>query len=177
MKTCFLCSIFLVFIRYAEELFSIQQNLTDTQKMLVWYFDNKVRSLGALPFILDLGAPVKNNTHSLLVEAGFNSLLYDSTVLVWKEKLRHDAVRPPSIIHKIYQNETIYAWGGVGKGATEIQGQEFVPYIRTMPHSEFPSASACVCEATLEFVRVTQGGKDELAVPLVAFFQEGQFGC
>eukprot|EP01025_Chloroclados_australasicus_P000238 TRINITY_DN1010_c0_g1_i4.p1 TRINITY_DN1010_c0_g1~~TRINITY_DN1010_c0_g1_i4.p1 ORF type:complete len:546 (-),score=59.07 TRINITY_DN1010_c0_g1_i4:192-1829(-) len=158
---------------YAEELFSIQRNLTDTQKMLVWYFDNKVRSLAGLPLAIETAEPIKNGTHQILLEAGMNMALYDSTILVWKEKLRHDAVRPPSIIQHIFKDETIQAWGGYGMGAAEIKGSEFSPYIRTMPHSEFPSASACVCQAVVDFFRVASGGKDELREPFVALFPQG----
>eukprot|EP01025_Chloroclados_australasicus_P050068 TRINITY_DN5720_c1_g2_i4.p1 TRINITY_DN5720_c1_g2~~TRINITY_DN5720_c1_g2_i4.p1 ORF type:complete len:561 (-),score=33.65 TRINITY_DN5720_c1_g2_i4:264-1946(-) len=159
---------------YAEELFLLQQNLTDTQKMLIWYFDSKGRSIAAIPLWMEAANEIiKDDNRQLLTEVGFNTILYDATVLVWKEKLRHDAVRPPSIIKYIYQNETIEAWGGYGKGAAVINGTEFSPYIRTMPHSEFPSASACICQATTDFLRAARGGKDEFTSPFIAFFRKG----
>ncbi|CAN0423470.1 unnamed protein product, partial [Scytosiphon promiscuus] len=35
---------------------------------------------------------------------------------------------------------------GPGEGAQTIKASEWEPLIKTMAHSEFPSASACVCQ-------------------------------
>eukprot|EP01024_Parvocaulis_polyphysoides_P016227 TRINITY_DN1719_c0_g2_i8.p1 TRINITY_DN1719_c0_g2~~TRINITY_DN1719_c0_g2_i8.p1 ORF type:complete len:592 (-),score=84.03 TRINITY_DN1719_c0_g2_i8:256-1884(-) len=160
--------------QYSEELFQMQRGLTDTQKMLITFFDYKLPSFGLLPFNFESPNPDKSPDRSLMMEIGMNIALYTSTVLVWKEKLRHNAVRPPSIIHYMYNNETIVAWGGYGtQGGQKILGKEFSPYIRTMPHSEYPSASACVCETITEYFREIYGGNDTLPLPHVAFFPKG----
>eukprot|EP01026_Neomeris_dumetosa_P023285 TRINITY_DN1987_c0_g1_i4.p1 TRINITY_DN1987_c0_g1~~TRINITY_DN1987_c0_g1_i4.p1 ORF type:complete len:275 (-),score=38.53 TRINITY_DN1987_c0_g1_i4:786-1577(-) len=162
---------------YAEELFEMSANLTETQKVLVNMFDNKIRSLGFLttdiPSIeFSEEEIMEDETIQLIGEAGQALALYDSTVLAWKEKLRHDAVRPTSIIKELFQNQKVFAWGGDSKGTTEIQAEEFTSYIRTMPHSEFPSASACICEAVVQFWK-EYVGKDELNKPLSQIFVKG----
>ena len=42
-------------------------------------------------------------------------------------------------------------------GTQTFSARDWQPYIRTMPHSEFPSASACVCEAFAEAMETLFG--------------------
>eukprot|EP01026_Neomeris_dumetosa_P005092 TRINITY_DN113_c0_g2_i2.p3 TRINITY_DN113_c0_g2~~TRINITY_DN113_c0_g2_i2.p3 ORF type:complete len:269 (-),score=29.41 TRINITY_DN113_c0_g2_i2:376-1182(-) len=165
--------------KYAEELFEMSANLTDVQKLAIFRFDNKIRSLSFLPFdVPPIEFPLEqineDENIQILADAGQIIALYDSTVLAWKEKLRHDAVRPQSIIKKLFQDEKVKAWGGEGKGMTEILASEFVSYIRTMPHSEFPSGSSCACEAVIQYWREYLG-RDEFASPLVQVFYKLAF--
>ena len=37
-----------------------------------------------------------------------NNLLYEATIVVWKEKIRHDRIRPPSIIHYLLDGQVLY---------------------------------------------------------------------
>eukprot|EP01025_Chloroclados_australasicus_P067016 TRINITY_DN925_c0_g2_i1.p1 TRINITY_DN925_c0_g2~~TRINITY_DN925_c0_g2_i1.p1 ORF type:complete len:552 (-),score=70.24 TRINITY_DN925_c0_g2_i1:600-2255(-) len=158
---------------YAEELFQMSSGLTDIQKMLIYQFDSKLRILALLAFNFARAQTVKDNNRQLLTQVGVEIALYDSTILAWKEKLLHDAVRPPSIIAHLYGDELVEAWGGIGKGSMQIKAKEFSPYVRTMPHSEFPSASACVCEAMTEFMIQVEKGNDPVDVPLAAPFPKG----
>eukprot|EP01026_Neomeris_dumetosa_P001172 TRINITY_DN10288_c1_g1_i4.p2 TRINITY_DN10288_c1_g1~~TRINITY_DN10288_c1_g1_i4.p2 ORF type:complete len:180 (-),score=17.18 TRINITY_DN10288_c1_g1_i4:418-957(-) len=107
------------------------------------------------------------------IAAGYSATLHDSTVMVWSEKLRHDLVRPTSIIKYVFGDELVMASGHLGKVATKIKASEFQPYVRTMPHSEFPSGSACICEAIADYFRQVQGGKDKLEPPFSVVFLKG----
>ena len=74
--------------------------------------------------------------------------LYEAVIVVWKEKVRHNKVRPPSYIHTAanFQNADLTTYV-VGVGEQQIKGSEFEAYIRTMPHAEYPSGSSCACSA------------------------------
>lgn len=61
-------------------------------------------------------------------------------------QIRHDLPRPTSIIHDIFGDSEVETYAGPGEGAQTIKASEWEPFIRTMPHSEFPSASACMCK-------------------------------
>lgn len=101
---------------------------------LVPHFDDKTRSLAPLPAAV---ATAANLSYPAFVAMEFaaNAGIYDALTVVWAEKLRHDAVRPATLVPRI-----LPSWGGgVGGGAA------FVPTIRTMPHSEYPSGSSCFC--------------------------------
>lgn len=43
-------------------------------------------------------------------------------------------------------DEMVEAYAGPGQGVQTMKASEWQPFIRTMPHSEFPSASACMCK-------------------------------
>ena len=81
----------------------------------------------------------------------YTSAEHDATVVAWKEKVRHDLVRPTTFIQRTKESDTINTWGGPYAGTQQIRGKDFQPYKRVMPHSEYPSGSACLCEAIQEF--------------------------
>lgn len=43
-------------------------------------------------------------------------------------------------------DELVETYAGPDLGVATIKAEEWEPFIRTMPHSEYPSASACICE-------------------------------
>lgn len=45
-------------------------------------------------------------------------------------------------------DEFVETYAGPDEGVQTIRADEWMPFIRTMPHSEFPSASACLCEVS-----------------------------
>ena len=49
---------------------------------------------------------------------------------------------------------------GESVGTTSFPGDEFEAYIRTMPHSEYPSASACICTAWAQAMQELFGTDD-----------------
>ena len=40
----------------------------------------------------------------------------------------------------------VETYAGPGEGVKTIKASEWEPFIRIMPHSEFPSASSCICQ-------------------------------
>jgi hypothetical protein len=53
----------------------------------------------------------------------------DAAALVWREKLRHQAVRPISAICHIYDKSNVTAWLQ-GKGTQSFPGREWTSYLR-----------------------------------------------
>lgn len=119
----------------------------DTQQALVAWFDQKGQSLAFLPLRV-AAATEMSFTEYLIAELAVNVAVYNSMLVVWQEKLRADAVRPATLVPRIL---------GGGLGAA------FAPSIRTMPHSEYPSASACVCTAFTDALRYFGGDAPEVS--------------
>lgn len=61
-------------------------------------------------------------------------------------QIRHDLPRPTSIVRSELGDTLVEAYAGPGAGLQTLKASEWEPFIRTMPHSEFPSASACLCQ-------------------------------
>lgn len=60
-------------------------------------------------------------------------------------QIRHDLPRPPSVITDLFGDTEVLSYAGED-GLAYIKASEWESFIRTMPHSEFPSASACICQ-------------------------------
>jgi len=87
-----------------------------------------------------------------------NAAVWDSVVVAWSVKRKRDAVRPITAVRYLYQDQTIYSWGGPGKGNVYQAGAAFKPWLRTMAHSEYPSGSSCMCATFAEVNRQWFGG-------------------
>jgi hypothetical protein len=138
--------------KQVDEVLNISANLTDEQKIKAELFDDKFRSLS---FSVSTNTLVRNL--SLLEFIQFELLVnmagFDSSIFVWQEKYRYDAVRPFSAIHKLYKNKLVKAWGGPEMGAVNLLGNDWQSYIEEADHPEYPSASACFCYSNAQAAR------------------------
>jgi len=91
--------------------------------------------------------------------------MYDAIVLVWREKVLHDMVRPTTVVHTIKGDDMIDSYAGPFNGAQNIKATDWTPYVRTMPHAEYPSGSACVCTAYAETMQVLTR-QDDTDIPV-----------
>ena len=140
-------------------------NLTDEQKLKAELFDNKILSLG---FSAVFAAQSQGLSLLDFIQLDFltNMAAFDAGVVIWKEKRKHDAVRPFSAIRHVYGTEAVTAWGGPGQGAVfDLPANEWRSYLEEADHPEYPSASACFCMAHAQAARLFLGS-DELGYPV-----------
>eukprot|EP00658_Telonema_sp_P-2_P041194 TRINITY_DN2945_c0_g1_i1.p1 TRINITY_DN2945_c0_g1~~TRINITY_DN2945_c0_g1_i1.p1 ORF type:complete len:598 (-),score=119.45 TRINITY_DN2945_c0_g1_i1:434-2227(-) len=142
--------------------------LDDTKKMQVELFDGKIGSILPLLFqwyVRTTGKKLSGYEFQK-IDCAINNILYESTMAVWREKIRHDRVRPPSRIRHDMEGETVTSYAGPFQGIqTDVPAEDWEPYIRTMPHAEYPSASSCLCEAFAEYMRLETGADDFPTMP------------
>lgn len=171
---------------YARQVLKTSETLTERQRVLAEYFDNKVKaftsekynpsgSLSIAAAIRFVGLPFLYDwtyDEDIIFGMAANIAAFDSTVQVWKEKVRIDAIRPTGQTMEFLfgSKKTVKVWGGPGKKAPiEIFAKNWQPYIRAMPHSEFPSGSSCLCEASIQQALKFTNGNDSfpftVAVP------------
>ncbi|CDF41387.1 PAP2/haloperoxidase-like protein [Chondrus crispus] len=136
----------------------------DVAKAKVQIFDNKFSSL----VFLQIDLLFANGFHAdswKFIEADTISAaaLYESVMLVWKEKIAHDACRPPSRMVRDLAGQKIFAYAGANQGKKQMRAEDWEPYIRTMPHSEYPSGSACFCAVFAESMKLFFGSDNFLA--------------
>ncbi|PMF70231.1 hypothetical protein BCT94_03445 [Vibrio breoganii] len=131
----------------ADEVLQSQLELTDEQKLLAEFYDNKIISLG----FSTLAASIHHQlTLEQFVQLDFlvNVAAFDTGITIWDNKRHYDAVRPFSAIAYIYGSQPISAWGGPGKGnVNDMPGSDWRPYLQSANHPEYPSASASFCRA------------------------------
>uniref|UniRef100_A0A7S2GXC0 Vanadium-dependent haloperoxidase NapH1-like second helical-bundle domain-containing protein n=1 Tax=Helicotheca tamesis TaxID=374047 RepID=A0A7S2GXC0_9STRA len=131
-------------------------SLDDEKKMAIELFDNKVNVINLLSRGL-LFRYLSDFTFErvILFSTVYMASEYDAVILAWKEKVRHDLVRPTTVIQQRRYNtpENITTWAGPYKGVETFSAKEFQPYIRVMPHAEYPSGSGCICQSNIDVTK------------------------
>ena len=94
-------------------------------------------------------------------------------MLVWRDKVLFDAIRPTTVVHAVKGNGPSFStYGGPFQGEQTIPPLDWQPYIRTMPHAEYPSGSSCVCTAYAETMQELTG-TDSTTIPIVRVIEQG----
>mmetsp|Transcript_12974 Transcript_12974/g.31623 ORF Transcript_12974/g.31623 Transcript_12974/m.31623 type:complete len:547 (+) Transcript_12974:209-1849(+) len=120
-------------------------NLSNYQETMIKFMDNKINIAGGMIMRL-------RGKYALSLEAqvfyhyGYTSSEHDAVLLAWKEKIRHDRIRPTSIIRHLRGDDNITSFGETYKA------KDWQALIPVMPHSEYPSGSGCICLAVAQFI-------------------------
>ena len=99
------------YIAQANEVLAVQAALSDREKLVAEFFDNKIISLG-------FSTLAATFYHSLSLEQFVqldylvNVASFDTAITIWHNKRHYDAVRPFTAIGVIYGEDTVTAWGG-----------------------------------------------------------------
>ena len=151
----------------AEEVLDAVAALTQEQKMIAEYFDNKARetlffpAVEALPrddlkglvatdacpprFVPGQGfvpyAECLNTRDFWQLDFMLHIAQFDAGIVTWQEKTRHDAVRPITAIQYLYDGQNVNHYTG------QVDGGDWTPYLVTSDHPEYPSATTCFCAA------------------------------
>lgn len=123
--------------------------LNDDKKMEIELWDSKLTSFLPLAAQWYLRSSPPGATLDdwgfIEIDSVIISGMYETVHTVWKEKIVFDLVRPPSYAQGEYADEEIVSWAGPYQGTQTMLGRDWKPYIRTMPHAEYPSGTACAC--------------------------------
>lgn len=136
-----------------DQVLAASAALTDHQKMMAELFDNKLFGLGFSALFVSLA---RGLTLDEFVQYDFltNAAAFDVAIVVWKEKVRFDAVRPFSAVRHVYGNSHVTAWGGPGQGTvSNIPASQWRSYLGDADHPEYPSGSSAFCAAHAEASR------------------------
>lgn len=138
----------------ADEVLDASANLTDDQKMIAELFDDKIRSLGfsTVDTSFAQGLSLLEFVHYDFV---VNVAAFDTGIIIWQEKRKHDSVRPFSAIRHVYGDAPISAWGGPGMDTVyDLPASQWRPYLATADHPEYPSGSSAFCSAHAQASRL-----------------------
>jgi len=128
----------------------LRQTATDDMKKAkIEFYDNKI----AVAFAILGSVAVYGPTFEQMVNFcfGLTASEYDSILVAWKEKVTHDRVRPTTWIQNVMAEEDFVTYGGPFQGVQTIKGKEFESWSRVMPHSEYISGSACICQSLADY--------------------------
>ncbi|CDF40781.1 PAP2-like haloperoxidase [Chondrus crispus] len=135
--------------RLLREVLKLNRDLTKEQIAQAHWWDNKFLSLGSFITFYQ-GVYGFNNADAAVLGLGEVMAQHDSVMLAWKEKLRHDLVRPPTMLRRLFEGKKIRAFKSLDEGVGLVRAEEWEPIVPIQPHSEYPSASALICQASLD---------------------------
>lgn len=119
------------------------------KKMLIEYLDAKAQILVDIGVSLDLWMGFSYEEKALWLN-GYTSVEIDAVAVTWKEKVRHDSIRPTS---RVQQSDNFMGPDQVKwYDGSMVDKEDWTPYIRVMPHAEYPSGSASICWSIQEYV-------------------------
>ncbi|RKN11558.1 hypothetical protein D7319_06420 [Streptomyces radicis] len=157
----------------ADEVLEASAGLTDRDKMMAEFFDDKMLFLGGSFTIeaadaLSAGRadPVDELFAFVHLATGLHIAAFDGAIAVWDSKLAYDAPRPFTAIRHLYEGEEVSAWGGPGRGTVhDMPGEHWDSYIPVGDHPEYPSGSAGICAAVAAAGEPLTGSSD----PMMSF--------
>lgn len=124
----------------------------DLRKAQVEVLDDKTRILGGV--LRSLTEKYPNMSHEQYVHfiMGYTAVEHDAVAVTWKEKTRHNRIRPTSRVRNMaydaVTNEPVEVdW----HDGSKIPTTTWTPYIRVMPHAEYPSGSTTICYTVAEY--------------------------
>jgi len=149
---------------YDQEALLVIERLAETaqddmKKAMIEFYDNKIKVIfSVLNSVVSYGLTFEQLLNFVF---GITSSEYDSILVSWKLKVRKDLVRPTTWIQEQMSNTEFQTYGGPFQGLKTIKGKEFESWVRVMPHSEYISGSACICQSikdfTEEWMELTNG--------------------
>lgn len=85
------------------------------------------------------------------------------------------APRFPRFSRNKLGDRLVETYAGPGDGVQTIKASEWEPVIHTMAHSEFPSASACVCQVCRNLLNHCYYNHLRFLLPVLFFTSERKF--
>jgi hypothetical protein len=86
---------------------------------------------------------------------------FDAGIAAWFYKVKHDFVRPITLVHVLEKGQKIKAWGGPGRGTVSMLGEQWQPYqpanVVTPPFAEYVSGHSTFSAASFEVLRAFTG--------------------
>jgi hypothetical protein len=139
--------------REVDEVLAASAGLTDEQKILTEFFDDKRAGItvapraAALAHDLDLDGWAHFYAATALAR-------FDDLIACWHWKTEYEAVRPFSAVRHVYGNAPVTAWGGPGVGTVnDIPADEWDAFLPVGDHPEYPSGSTTLCSAEAQAAR------------------------
>jgi len=146
----------------ASEVLHAVANLDDYQKMVAEYFDNKAREVIFFPAV-EVNPSTFRTADFYRLDFMLHIAQFDAGIVTWQEKARYDAVRPITAIQHLYANEQVPTFDDKDPSTPQmISGSQWMPYVDTGDHPEYPSATACFCAAQAEAWKLHYGGSDNI---------------
>ncbi|KAI0556537.1 PAP2-like haloperoxidase [Gracilaria domingensis] len=137
--------------RLVNQVLETAATVTPQQRFYARWWDNKLLSTGGISGFYETAAQL---TPFQVAQQFLGEMLsqHDALVLTWREKRRHDLVRPGTLIRNLRRNQRFNSFISEEVGFGQVRAEDWRSLISAQPHSEFPSGSAALCTAAMEHI-------------------------
>ncbi|PXF44495.1 hypothetical protein BWQ96_05767 [Gracilariopsis chorda] len=143
-----------------NEVLDASATLTPRQRFFARWWDNKLLSTGGISAFYETAGALDDFE---VAQQFLGEMLsqHDALVIAWKEKRRHDLVRPFTLVRNLRRRQRFTAFVSEAAGFRTVRAEDWQSLISAQPHSEFPSGSAAICTAAMEhldtYIRTKMG--------------------
>lgn len=139
-----------------KELLFFAAELSEGQKAVTEFFDDKIRSIFQSTFHIGILKKLSPDEYSQL-DLTTKLAIFDALIVVWQFKTRWDAVRPFSAIPFAMPDLFVPSYIQLNATFGNVKSDEWKSYLPMPNYPEYPSATTAICFAHAEAMRRTLG--------------------
>lgn len=134
-----------------KSVLKTSSSLTSSQRFSAYWWDNKLVSTAGISAYY---GKITGMSKFEIAQQFMGEMLsqHDALLSVWQEKLRHDLVRPRTMVARLRKGMSVKRARNGRPGPTWVQAHEWRPLLSEQPHSEFPSGSSSLCKAAMDHI-------------------------
>jgi len=124
-------------------------DLNDEKKSETEFFENVWLWMNSfLTQFWNENSPEETSYNKIISVLGTTASMYESTLIIWKEKMRIGFIRPETFVNTNFRGVNFDSYlGPTGKESGLIDGKNWVPFLSGSATGEFPSHGSCMCHA------------------------------
>jgi len=116
-----------------EDMIEFSRDLDDARKLIVEYWaDGPDSEFPPGHWGLFAQFVSRRDRHTIDEDVkmffAMHNASFDAGIVAWHTKRKYDGVRPITAVRHLKQGQTIRAWGGPGRPAEDIPGEQWMPY-------------------------------------------------
>lgn len=142
--------------RSVRELLFFTSELSEGQKAVSEFFDDKIKSILESNFHIGMSHKLSPDEYSQL-DLTSKLAAFDSLIVVWQFKTRWDAVRPFSAIPFAMPEQVIPSYIQANGSFGRVNSEEWKSYLPMPNYPEYPSATTAICYSHAEAMRRSLG--------------------
>lgn len=132
-------------------LLQTSSSLTSSQRFSAYWWDNKLVSTAGISAYY---GKVTGMSKFEIAQQFMGEMLsqHDALLTVWREKRRHDLVRPRTMVARLRNGMYVRRTNNGQPGRSWVWSHEWRPLLSEQSHSEFPSGSSTLCKAAMDHI-------------------------
>lgn len=145
--------------RSVKELLFFASDLSEGQKSVTEFFDDKIKSVLASTLHMGEHKRLSPDEYSQL-DLTTKLAVFDMLIVVWQLKTTWDSCRPFSAVPFAMEDQFVPSYLSINGSFGMVKSDEWKSYLPMPNYPEYPSATAAICYAHAEAMRRSLASDD-----------------